>query len=60
MFITEHRCHLYRTDVVMGENRGLTVNKKRQTVHQSYNKTVSRTLFKFPIGMLNNQFLQYC
>lgn len=44
MFSTEHRCHLYPTDVVMGENCGLTVNKTCETVHQSYNKTVSRTL----------------
>lgn len=44
MFSTEHRCHLYRTEVVMGENRGLTVNKTCETVHQSYNKTVWRTL----------------
>lgn len=44
MFGTEHRCHLYRTDVAMGENCRLTVNKTCQTVHQSYNKTVSRTL----------------
>lgn len=44
MFSTEHRCHLYPTDVVSGENCGSTVNETCQTVHQSYNKTVSRKL----------------